>query len=224
MSFRMIVNMLAIAAITFTISFDTISASPDPGKVENQKRAIYVDHVNACAADWARLLNEWEGNGGGIHGSVWTAREQIEQDKKSKFAKIVRKIWAAQKVRNFDSVVFGHWPISDDAMTEATYWPSRATSGYMASILPYDCAALGAMRPLLWDRMVIRSRHGKRACEPRYVEMPEKLPWDPEPVSSWILYWLFVRIDTPIKRVLVRTSPDMVCFENGRQWIMPLKK
>lgn len=224
MNFHVVRNGCAIAAMINMLSFGASSAPLDSAKIKSQRRIVYVDNVNECSDEWAKLLDEWESNGGGIRDSMWMARQQIEKDKKSRFAKIVRKIWETQKLRNFDGVAFGEWPIPDGAMMETVWKPSRNTGRYMSGILPHDCAELGALRPLFWDRMVIRSRHGKRACEPRYVEVPENLPWDPEPVSSWVIYWLFVRIDVPIRRVLVRTSPDMVCFENGRQWITPLER
>ena len=53
---------------------------------------------SACVVAWETLLDDWEQNGGGILASLSQMRVQIESDRISNFARLVRNAWASQKV------------------------------------------------------------------------------------------------------------------------------
>lgn len=177
-------------------------------------RHVYLEQ---CSDSWNHLLMNWEKNGGGIKASLWAARNQIKNDHRSDFAAIVRKIWSLQKIDYNERSDFGSWPITKAHMEAAVWNPGIQADAFIARYMPRECTPLVNLEVLFWNRIVVRS--GSRACEPRYVEIPSQMKWDPSNVSRWTLYWLLVRIDGQNKTPLIREKPDMICFENGRTWI-----
>ena len=105
----------AVFVLAFTISSGACATnlsrpntqSQDQFAEENQRREEAVKSMTdawseqqTCWKAWAMLLHEWRANGGGIEDSIVAAREQIAGDKKSRFAQIVRAVWASHSISN----------------------------------------------------------------------------------------------------------------------------
>ena len=106
----------------------------------------HFDLMPKCVNAWTALVEEWKLNGGGVKSSINLTRMQLQEDKASKLALIIRKAWAYQKEIGYAEKASetGRWPIVHEDWLVATYAP------YSKSILPLDC------EPTFWLSNILR--------------------------------------------------------------------
>lgn len=135
---------------------------------------------SACVVAWETLLDDWEQNGGGILASLSQMRVQIESDRISNFARLVRNAWASQKVAR-DKSQLGALPISDEQYRHATSAVYESAGEFMVD----DCRV-----PIYLDNW-----WNRRIMDRRLVDMPVTVADDPWPKRLWLQYWIFVRLE-----------------------------
>jgi len=140
-----------------------------------------------CVDAWNLLLDDWKENGGGILDSMKSTREQLAQDHKSAFARLVRKSWENQG--RPASARLGSWPVEADAFREVTL--ALDARGYV----PGRCEV-----PVWFDDWlyfeILEDR--RQWTVRRLPEMPPHLDAsDNHSATNWLYYWLFARVDSP---------------------------
>lgn len=140
----------------------------------------YFSSTSSCISSWSSLFASWEQNGGGVKNSIFLTRKQVANDKKSRFAAIVRKAWSLQK-EPVRGVQLGSWPIEEKE-------EHRVIEYFYSSIgdaVPSECQIFDWVGSDLW----------READRNKPEDVPGSLTWEPHQVSLWLGYWLFVRIE-----------------------------
>lgn len=143
----------------------------------------YFEHINQCANTWQKLLDEWEGHGGGIRESIMAMRSQIQGDNKSGFAKLVKAAWRHQEEQGYYELSdrLGSWPVSSDSWRSVTVFP------FPKEMVPENCTPLSWLTPLIWGELYTKNLD-------KLIEAPETMKWESPSAPHWVMYWLFVRI------------------------------
>jgi hypothetical protein len=186
----------ALFVLAFTISLDACATNlarpetrnQDQLAEENESREVAAKSMTdawaeqqTCWNAWAMLLQEWRANGGGMKDSIVATRGQIAADKKSKFAQIVREVWASQKMTRADpSVPIGAGSISDDAFRGVFENSDSAAK----SVQPAECQTFIWIGDLLREEL-LKTENGKLIVR-RLEETPASMkPYGP---AIWLTY------------------------------------
>lgn len=146
------------------------------------ERELFTQKAN-CIREWGGVYDEWRSGGGGLTAPLESVRAQIRRDDKSRFARMVRAVWAFQKVpRDYPHI--GNWPLRKGELTAVL---AAIPAGFLSEYVSSDCDAFSYMGPILWKR-VNDPTAGRDAVNP-----PGDLEWEPTMVENWLLYWILMR-------------------------------
>lgn len=184
MSYR--IFLLALCLILYL----KVSIASEGGEIHDQLPDDYGMVGYSCNKVWGDLMDEWRRNGGGILGSLHATREQISSDNKSKFSRIVKEIWMAQRDSGHGRRLseLGSWPISDSDhldLMESSY------AVLQREIPISDCGVLVWLQSKILMDISDGDDDGNLR---RLVEVPGSIRWESPWAQQWVEYWIFVFI------------------------------
>jgi len=155
----------------------------------------YFALQSACIREWHEVFSEWKRNGGGVKDSIVATRRQIALDRRSRFAALVRHVWAAQPLQQSRAnAEFGAWPISLDVSRELGARELAAFESLTLSIgIQEECQTVVWLDGLLWQELV--SAKLDESPVRALKETPENMEWTSPYAQQWMSYWLLVRVE-----------------------------
>lgn len=166
------------------ILISTSACSPNNNTHINHGMRKFAESKANCYSLWQGILAEWHANGGGVKDSLQITRNQISNDRKSKFAEFVRNTWLKQQPDRESQVPkTWSWPIS-----LAEFRRVAANTDYRSLDLPRECQVLDILDSQVWSSELARGPGIAR----RLMETPDNIPWRSPEAQQWTTYWLMV--------------------------------
>lgn len=192
----LVLLLLLIGACAARPAAHAEAAGESPVEAEMEPLpADYFALQSACIREWNEVFAEWKRNGGGVKASIVATRKQIASDRSSRFAALVRHVWAAQPLQQSrTNAELGAWPISLEVSRELGARELAAFESITPGIgIQEECQTLVWLDGLLWQELLSdrQDETPVRALE----ETPENMEWTSPYAQQWMRYWLFVRIE-----------------------------